>query len=85
MLPGHITDILKRNKVDRHINRPNKIFCHGNYQVIHNFLFLQRFLLMILQYQKSTMINSMNINQIKKVRSADKKFMKHMLIQRPVR
>ena len=41
MLPGHSTDIFKRNNIDRHINRPNKTFCHGNYQVIDNFCFAE--------------------------------------------
>ena len=31
MLPGHCTDVFKRNNVDRYINRPNKMLCRGNY------------------------------------------------------
>ena len=29
MLPGHCTDVFKRNNVDRYINRPNKCFAVG--------------------------------------------------------
>ena len=39
MLPGHSTDVFKRNNVDRYINRPNKCFSHGSYQVLDSFCF----------------------------------------------
>ena len=41
MLPGHSTDVFKRNNVDRYINRPNKIFCHRSYQVLDSFSFAE--------------------------------------------
>ena len=41
MLPGHSTDVFKRNNVDRYINRPNKIFCHRSYQALDSFSFAE--------------------------------------------
>ena len=41
MLPGHSTNVFKRNNVDRYINRSNNIFCHGSYQVLDSFCFAE--------------------------------------------
>ena len=39
MLPGHSTDVFKRNNVDRYINRPNKCFFQWELSSVRFFLF----------------------------------------------